>query len=369
MSKTGRLAEFSAPKQPFEIKNRDLPEPGPGSLVVKVSTCNICGSDLHAWNGDFKTTGLGGKLPTILGHEMIGSVAALGDGVTHDSNGLPLNVGDRVTYTYFSSCGTCPNCLRGNRVACRNLTMAMLGSSEEWPYFVGGYADYYYVNPGSALYKVPDDIPDTLAAGANCALSQVIYGFRRADLRFGDTVILQGAGGLGIYACAVAKAAGAEMVVIIDGIADRLDLARRFGADHAINLERIPDAKARIKEIKRLTGGRGGDVVMELVGRPDAVPEGIAMTSMMGRYVVIGNINYGHTYQADPSRLSSANKTMIGVSLYEPFILGQALRFLEMNKDRLPFEELLSSTYPLERINEAFDAANRREVARASIVL
>ena len=369
MSETGRLCEFHAPKQPFQLTTRDVPDPKPGAVVVKVTTCNICGSDVHAWNGDFKTTALGGKLPTVLGHEMIGEVAALGEGVSKDSNGQPLAVGDRVTYTYFSACGKCPNCLKGHQVACHNLTMAMLGASEEWPHFVGGYADYFYVNPGSTIYKVADDIPDELAAGANCALSQVLFGFQRAGLTFGETVVIQGAGGLGIYAAAVAKEFGAASVVVLDAVDERLDLARRFGADHTININDIDDPKARAKEVRKYTGGRGGDVVMELVGRPNVMPEGIGLTAMMGRYVIIGNINYGLTYEADPSRLVMANKTLIGVSLYTPGVLGQALAFIDRTKHKLPYEELLSSKYPLEKIDEAFRAANNLEVARASIVL
>lgn len=351
------------------MTTRDVPEPKPGAVVVKVTTCNICGSDVHAWNGDFKTTALGGKLPTVLGHEMIGEVAALGEGVTKDSNGQPLAVGDRVTYTYFSACGKCPNCLIGRQVACHNLTMAMLGAAEEWPHFVGGYADYFYVNPGSTIYKVAEDIPDELAAGANCALSQVLYGFQRAGLTMGDTVVIQGAGGLGIYAAAVAREFGASTVIVLDAVDERLDLARRFGAHHVINIADIDDPRARAKEVRRLTGGRGGDVVMELVGRPEAVPEGIGLTAMLGRYVIIGNINYGLTYEADPSRLVMANKTMIGVSLYTPAVLGQALSFIERTKNKYPYKELLSHKYPLEKINDAFDASIKRQVARASIVL
>lgn len=369
MTKSGRVAVFSAPQQPFTIEQRSMPDPGPGAVVVKVSACNICGSDLHAWHGKFKTTALGGQLPTVLGHEMVGSIAALGEGVTHDSNGLPLKTGDRVAYTYFTSCGTCPSCLRGHRVACSNVKIAMTGSVNQWPHFVGGYADYFYVHPGSTIYKVPEEIPDELAAGANCALSQVIYGFQRANLRFGEVVVVQGAGGLGLYATAVAKAAGAAKVIVLDAVDDRLDLARRFGADHTVNINAFPEFKARLKEVKRLTGERGADVVMELAGRPEVIPDGIAMTAMMGRYVLIGNINSGLTYAADPSRLVFGNKTLIGVSLYEPNVLGLALQFLQAHKGKLPFEQLLSRKYPLEQIDDAFLASEKREVTRASIVM
>jgi len=313
--------------------------------------CNICGSDVHAWKGDFKTTGgLGGKLPTVLGYEMIGEVAALGDGVSRDSAGRPLAVGDRATYACFSPCGNCPACVAGRRILCVNTRMAMLGHIDEWPHLVGGYADYFYVHPGAAVYRVPDELPDEVAAGANCALSQVIFGFRRAKLTFGETVVIQGAGGLGLYATAVAKDYGAGRVIVIDGVAERLDLARRFGADAIVDLNHFDDERARVKEVMKLTGGRGGEVVMELVGSPAVVAEGIKMTAMGGRYVLIGNINAGASCDIDPTRLVFANKSLIGVSLYEPDTLGMALAFLERSRHRLPLDALLSHEFPLEDI-------------------
>jgi threonine dehydrogenase-like Zn-dependent dehydrogenase len=368
MPETGRIAEFHGPTQPFKIREVPVPDPEPGSIVIKIIGSNICGSDLHAWRGDFATKGLGGQLPTVLGHEMIGTVAKLGEGVGTDSDGQPLNEGDLVVYTYFHMCGRCPNCIRGKRISCYNLNMAMVSSSEEFPYFVGGYGDYYYVRPGAAIYKVPDDVPWELVAGANCALSQVIYGFHRGELQFGETVVIQGAGGLGLYATAVAKASGAHQVITIDGVPDRLDLAKRFGADEVIDLNEVPEARDRQKLVRKMTGGHNADVVMEVVGAAGVIPEGINMMGQFGRYVEIGNISAGKTVDLDPTRLVFPNKTIIGVSLYEPWVLGRAIKFLQRSKDTLPLGEIGSTKFKLEDINQAFDAADKKEVIRASIV-
>jgi threonine dehydrogenase-like Zn-dependent dehydrogenase len=299
---------------------------------------------------------------------MTGSVAALGEGLSHDSNGAPLREGDRVVFTYFTGCGHCYGCMRGRRVSCSNLSMAMTGNADRWPHFVGAYGDYYYVRPGSAIYRVPEGLPDEVVAGANCALSQVIAGFERAVLSFDETVVIQGAGGLGLYATAVAKAFGARAVIVIDGVAERLEMARRFGADAIINISEQTDPKARASLVRKLTDGRGADVVMELVGDARVMPEGVRLLAQLGRYVTIGNINAGQTYEADPSRLVMANKSIVGVSLYEPETLGKALRFLARMRDRLPLAEMLSTKFRLEDINEAFHKADRREVVRASIV-
>jgi len=364
---TGRIARFDEPGKPFVIEMVPLPEVGPGEILVRVSRANICGSDVHAWHGTFVTRGLGGQLPTVLGHEMVGTVAKLGAGVATDSDGRPLQPGTRVVFPYFFCCHSCRNCLAGRRNACLNLRMAMLGRADEPPYFVGGYADYFLLPAGAVVYTVPDSVPDEIAAGANCALSQVMYGLERVDLQLGETVVVQGAGALGLYAVAVAKARGAKTVIAIDGVPERLELAREFGADEVIDITDTTE-KDRVKTVRRLTDGQGADVVVEVVGHPSAIDEGLKLLAQFGRYVEIGNINLGKTFEFDPSRFVFSNKTMVGVSLYDPPVLSRALAFLEEYRDRLPFDRLAAACYPLEDINAAFAAAEAKRDVRASIV-
>lgn len=364
---TGRIARFDEPGKPFVIEEVPLPEVGPGEILVRVSRANICGSDVHAWHGTFVTRGLGGQLPTVLGHEMVGTVAELGAGVATDSDGRPLQPGTRVVFPYFFCCHSCRNCLAGRRNACLNLRMAMLGRADEPPYFVGGYADYFLLPAGAVVYTVPDSVPDEIAAGANCALSQVMYGLERVDLQLGETVVVQGAGALGLYAVAVAKARGAKTVIAIDGVPERLELAREFGADEVIDITDTTE-KDRVKTVQRLTDGQGADVVVEVVGHPSAIDEGLKLAAQFGRYVEIGNINLGKTFEFDPSRFVFSNKTMVGVSLYDPPVLSRALAFLEEYRDRLPFDRLAAACYPLEDINAAFAAAEAKRDVRASIV-
>jgi threonine dehydrogenase-like Zn-dependent dehydrogenase len=364
----GRIARFDEPNKPFEIATVSLPEIGPGEILIKVARANICGSDVHAWHGTFATRGLGGQLPTVLGHEMVGAVEALGDCVTSDSNGKPLAPGTRVVFPYFFCCHRCRNCLAGRRNACLNLTMAMLGRADEPPYFVGGYGDYYLLPAGAVVYTVPDSVSDDIAAGANCALSQVMYGLERVDLQLGETVVVQGAGALGLYAVAVAKARGAARVIAIDGVPERLELATAFGADDVIDITAVTEVKDRAKIVRTLTDGQGADVVVEVVGHPSAIDEGLKMLGQFGRYVEIGNINIGKTFEFDPSRFVFANKTMIGVSLYDPEVLSRALTFLEQHQDRLPLNRLAAACYSLDDINQAFAAAEGKRDVRASIV-
>lgn len=364
----GRIARFDEPGKPFEIETVSLPEVGPGEILIKVSRVNICGSDLHAWHGTFATGGLGGQLPTVLGHEMVGAVEALGADVAADSNGLPLATGTRVVFPYFFCCHRCRNCLAGRRNACQNLKMAMLGRADEPPYFVGGYGDYFLLPAGAVIYTVPDTVSDDIAAGANCALSQVMYGLERVDQQLGETVVVQGAGALGLYAVAVAKARGAGLVIAVDGVPERLELATAFGADAAIDINETTTAKDRATAVRRLSGGQLADVVVEVVGHPSAIDEGLKMLGQFGRYVEIGNINIGKTFEFDPSRFVFANKTIVGVSLYDPVVLSRALTFLEQHQHRLPLARLAAASYPLDDINEAFAAAESKRDVRASIV-
>jgi len=124
MVEKGRAAIYKGLGHPMEIKEYPLPKPEPGAILIKVTMANICGSDIHIWRGDIDIAALGAPLPMILGHEMTGTVAGLGNGISADSAGQPLAVGDRVAHRIFYSWGRCRACLRGQEAAC---PMAPLG--------------------------------------------------------------------------------------------------------------------------------------------------------------------------------------------------------------------------------------------------
>ncbi len=368
MVEKGRAAVYKAFGQPMEIKEYPVPEPEPGAILIKVRRANLCGSDLHQWRGDLNLTALGAPLPAILGHEMTGAVAKLGEGVLTDSAGEPLTVGDRVVHRWFFPCGRCRACLRGQDAFCPIAPLATVSPCEEYPHFLGAFADYYYLRPNHTVFKVPDDVTDDMVAPANCALSQVIYGLERVGFSFGETIAIQGAGGLGIYAAAVAKDMGAEKVIVIDGIDERLKLAKAFGADELIDLRELKTSTERWLKVKELTGGWGADVVAELVGFPHVVPEGIDMLGYGGRYLEIGNVSFGMTYEAEPCKLVMDNKSIVGVMGYGADALRKALDFLSRAKDKYPFDKILSRSYPLEEINKAFEEQDKGLVTRSTIV-
>jgi threonine dehydrogenase-like Zn-dependent dehydrogenase len=354
MPATGRAAVFHGPGKPFEIRDLPLPEVEPDAVLVRVTRANICGSDLHFWRGDAPL-----RLPDdgwIYGHEMTGRVARLGSRVATDSLGRPLKEGDRVAYAYFYPCGRCPACLDRRPAACPQKVGRPLGPSQ-FPHFHGAFAEYYYLRPGGALFLVPDELPDAIVASVNCALAQVLFGLQQVGLGFGQSVVMQGAGGLGVQAAAVAKAMGAAPVIVIDRLPGRLELARAFGADHTIDLTEVADRKERVNAVRKLTGGAGAHVVCDFVGVPAVIPEGIEMLRAGGTYLEIGTISRGLTVELEPAQLVWGSKKIVGVVMYDPRVIAEALDFLVRSRARFPWDRLISHTFPLERIDEAFRAS------------
>lgn len=358
-----KVAVFSGIRKPFEIREYELPEVEERGALIKISMANICGSDLHMWRGEARF-----PLGIVAGHEMAGSIAKLGPGLETDATGKPLKEGDRVVYPYFMFCGTCRPCLHGRKTACQSKLQYWSTPADVSPHFRGAYAEYYYCPPGNPIFKVPDGLTDEMVAPANCALSQVIFGLSEASMRLGDSVVIQGAGGLGIYCSAVAREMGARIVIVLDRYQDRLDLAKKFGADAALNVSEFKETKEIVSQIRKLTYGQGADVVMGLAGVPAALAEGLRMLAPGGRMVEIGNIGVGNTVPIDPGYMVFRGNSLITAVCYEAWALGAAIEFLDKNKDRLPFDRILSHKFPFEKINDAFEMADSGEVVRAALV-
>ena len=369
MAVQGRAALFYGPGKPFELKEYRVPDPEPGALVMKIGVANVCGSDLHQWRGEFDVAKFGRPYPQILGHEMTGRVHALGEGLERDMAGQPLAVGDRIVFRYFHPCGHCRACLKRIFRACPFARSYLTNSADVQPHFFGAFADYHYLMPGAAILKVPDELSDEMVAGVNCALSQVTGGLQLAQLKLGENVVIQGAGGLGVYATAVARELGAGKIIVIDGIPERLDLAREFGADETIDLRELREPQQRIQRVIELTDGWGADVVAELVGHPRVCAEGLQMVGRTGRYLEIGNISPGLTYEIDPSQLIFKNITMYGMVYYEAEHLQQALDLMARTREKYLWKKVLSHSFDLEDINQAFEMADQGKVTRAAIKL
>ncbi|WP_406814514.1 zinc-binding dehydrogenase [Mycobacterium sp. M23085] len=353
-----RLALLTAHGGPIELAEFPLTTPAPGTAALRLRMAGICGSDLHIFRGELPL-----PCPFAMGHEMVGEIAELGEGLTTDATGKPLAVGDRVVAPYFWFCGSCHACARGRSYACQNLMAGEYRTHDQPPHFVAAYGEYYYTSRRQPLYKVPADLPDEAVAPLNCALAQVLFALR--DVRLGDTVVIQGAGGLGINAAAVARTAGAAAVIVIDKIAERLDVAANFGATHCIDASWISAAEVT-ERVREQTGGIGADWVLEVVGVPGVIPEGIGFLNNGGTLLEVGNVGMGRTFELDPSALVYGNKSVRGVMLYDPVALATGLSFLQ--RTSFPFERLMPKPFRLADVNAAFASADAGLVPRGALI-
>ena len=363
----GRVVTLREYNKPFEIEEYDVPEPEPGAVLLRMTQAGICGSDLHTWRGDQVNVPLP---PTgrAMGHEGTGVVETLGAGVTTDTLGTPIKEGDRLVYSAVFPCYRCHLCLRGDTNWCVRRGYPAAGA---YPFFTGTYADFLYLPPRHPIFRVPDELPDELLGPLNCAMGTVTTGLLRAGAQEGQYVVVQGAGGLGLHATAMAKDMGADRVIVLDRLEKRLQLAEEFGADYTINIEEYNTVETRVSRVWELTNGRGADIVMELVGRAELLAEGIDMLGNGGTFVEIGDIVSGRQVSIDPSKLLSG-KSILGSRMYRPSLLPTLLDFLVRSQNRLPFHKIVSHTFPLAEVNEAFARAEwdqrQTEVTRAMLV-
>lgn len=360
----GKAAIWWGANKPLEIREYPLPEVGSDGILVKLNLANICGSDIHFVEG--RGPRLKGGIPQILGHEMMGTIWKLGRAVKTDCLGQPLQEGDRIVYSYYSPCGHCWACFTGVP-GCPNRYRRWIGvPADVPPHFNGAFAEYYYVHPGHWTFKVPSELPDHVVSPVNCAVAQMVYTFHKVGIALGDTVVIQGAGGLGLYGTAVAQEMGAARVIILDKLDHRLEMARGFGADVTINVDKVPLAQ-RLEMVQDLTRGVGADLVVEACGAPEAVDEGMRMARVGGRYILIGNINLDMPGQVDPGNAVRFSKTIMALTVYEQWVIPRALDLLVRRRDRYPFDRVISHTFPLEKINEAFQFAREGKPIRVAL--
>jgi threonine dehydrogenase-like Zn-dependent dehydrogenase len=296
---------------------------------------------------------------------MVGEVFGLGKNVRSDCLGQPLQEGDRIAYSYFVPCGACPACLDGSP-ACPYRYRYWMQDANESPHFRGAYGEYYYLHKGQTVCKIPPELSDEVVAPINCALCESIYGLDQIGIRLGDTIVIQGAGGLGLYAASVAKDMGAAQVIVFDKLVERLELAKEFGADLAVNIDEV-DEKKRREIVFDQTRGLGADVVGEFVGTPHAVDEGVRLLRPAGRYFWIGNITPGVESNLDPGTVVRGSQTIRGIAVYEPWVLPRAIDFLARRQHVYPFDKIISHTFPFQEINKAFPFANYFSSIRVSI--
>jgi alcohol dehydrogenase len=359
MNPEARAAVFDGPGRPLTIRSFPLPEPGEGELLVRVRLATICGSDLHTVEGRRVV-----PCPSILGHETVGTVAALPAGPTPvDFSGHPLALGDRIVWSVLVHCGNCFFCTADLPQKCEHLFKYGHESLGPDGGLHGGLATHCVLKRGTVVLRVPPGLPDAVAAPAGCATATVAAALRHAGDLAGRSVLVQGAGLLGLTAAAWARQRRASHVIVCDVHEQRLGLARTFGATHVLQAD-APDIRQRIRD---LTDGRGVDVALEMSGAVQAVLDGIEALRYGGHAVWIGSVFPAQAPGFCPERVVRKHLTIHGVHNYRPDDLQAALAFLASHHERYPFANLVSRPYPLDAIAEAFTAACGGTVTRVAV--
>lgn len=309
-----RAAVLRHPADGLRIEVIRTPRPKEGEVLVKVSACGMCHSDLHVLGG-----AIAFPKPCVLGHEVAGEIVEVGPHNEYSK----LAVGDKVAGAFLMPCGRCESCAQGRDDLCEpffglNRLKGRLYDDETrlfstdgqpiWMYSMGGLAEYCVI-PSTSVAKLPDDVDPVAGAILGCAAMTAYGAVRRgADLRHGETVAVVAVGGVGSNVIQIAKAFGARQVIAIDVSDDKLADAVELGATHTVN-SATQDVR---EEVKQITGSRGVDVAFEVLGRPETWLTALEAIRDGGRMVPIGLGAGVQTSAVEINRTVRRSQSIIG---------------------------------------------------------
>ncbi|HUV93244.1 MAG TPA: zinc-binding dehydrogenase [Anaerolineae bacterium] len=270
--------------KPLVLEEVEIPRLAPGQVLVEMEAAGVCGSDVHMWRGRDPRT----PLPMIPGHEGVGRVADL-NGPKRDVHGLPVALGDRIIWDRGVTCGHCYYCavLKEPLLCPHRWVYGIHRSLADPPHLDGCYASHLMLDSRTHLLALDDDEDPALFVAASCSGATAAHVFDLSPVRVGDVVVVLGPGPLGAFCVALARAGGAEQVVVVGGTATRLDLCRRLGATVILNRGQT-DAEERAGVVQELTHGRGVDLVVEASGSLEAALEGLRLLRDGGTLSLVG---------------------------------------------------------------------------------
>lgn len=353
--------------QPLVVADVDVLAPREGEVLVRMAAGGICRSDLHAMHGE-----IAAPLPVVLGHEGAGVVEEVGPGVTS------VKPGDHVVLLWRASCGKCYYCTRGRPALCdlgaqvrwsgklRDGTSRFRWQGKEINHF-GGVSSFgeYSVLLAEAVIPIRRDVPLEKAALIGCAvLTGVGAVMHSARVAPGDSVVVIGTGGVGLNVIQGAALVGAERIIAVDVLDNKLQFARQFGATHTVNAAREDVVKA----VQDLTAGRGADYSFEVIGTAQTVAQALAVVRKGGSAVIVGQPARGVEVGIEVQQFVLQEKSLVA-SLY-----GTTVPYLDVPRlldlyvaGKIKLDELISREYQIGEINEAFAALQRGEVARSIV--
>ncbi|WP_427365318.1 alcohol dehydrogenase catalytic domain-containing protein [Candidatus Caldatribacterium saccharofermentans] len=336
----------------FRLEEVDVPSIGPGEVLIKVGGCGICAGDVKTFHGAKRIWGGDGQPPyvqppVIPGHEFYGQVVALGDGAGEKYG---LSLGDWVVSEQIIPCGACRFCKRGEYWMCEvhYIYGYQKGASD------GGFAEYAKLPKNAINYKLPPGFPLKVAPYVE-PLACAIHAVERAEIQLEDVVVIAGMGALGLGMLQVAKLKNPQLLIAIDVVEKRLELAKKLGADIVMNPEKIDV----VAEVKKLTDGYGCDVYIHASGHPKGVIQGLQMIRRLGRYVEFSVFNEPTT--VDWSIIGDVKELDIRGAHLSPYTYPLAISLL--HRGIVKAEEIITHELPLEEFKKGLEIAENSRVS------
>jgi S-(hydroxymethyl)glutathione dehydrogenase/alcohol dehydrogenase len=361
-----RAAVLYAPFTPFQVEELSIIEPRAGEVRVRVNACGVCRSDHHYYDGS-----LAGRFPIVLGHEAAGVVEAVGPGVTS------LSPGQRVIITVRRHCGVCAHCQSGRIQLCTVLSGRDGGLPDGTTVLrkgdtpinqmvnIGGYGEQT-VLPAAAVVPMPDAMPMPVAALIGCGVTTGVgAALMTAKVQPGSSVAVIGTGGVGISVIQGARVAGASRIIAVDLLPNRLEMAQQFGATHAVNAS----TEEAVRAVQRLTGGYGADYTFDAIGGAATTRQAFEMARAGGTVTIVGVAPDKDVFELPARMLVGPEKIIKGCRMGGAAGPTLAALLTELYlAGQLRLDEMVSKTYPLDEINEAFHALERGDHARGVVV-
>lgn len=341
---------FQGPGKPAELKEIPTPEPGPGEVLIKMGANTVCGTDLRILKGE-KTKGI--DLGVVLGHEPAGYIEALGEGVEG------YNVGDLVGVPPLLACGVCAYCRRGVDVMCDNPQVIGYGVN-------GGLAEYMLVPrfavDGGFIIPAPVNDMDPAEFALAEPLSCCINGMDTYQVEVGDTVVIMGAGPIGMFHTQLCKLAGATNIIVSDPATARAAVAKELGATHVINpLE--DDLNALVMD---LTGGLGADVVVICIGRPQLVNDALKLARKQGRVSIFAGLAGTGESQIEANLIHYREIKLLGAANSDRRQYERAIALIKSGQ--INASKLVTHRFPLSKATEAIEFVASGEGIKVAVV-
>ena len=359
-AKLARVAVFEHSGKPMTITTVAIPPLREGEILVETEYTTLCGSDIKTVYGKRNS-----PVPTILGHEVIGRIAALYDaGAVRDSRNQLLQVGDRITWSIYASDPASDFAKAGIPQKGEGLFKYGHEVVDDKNHLHGGLSDHCIVRKNTEVAKVSPDIPAQAMAPVNCAIATIMGGFRLAGNVSGQRVLIIGAGMLGIVASAIAKLSGASRVIVLDIDDSRLQKVTQFGADHTMLIAENTTPKTILEHIGL---DQGVEFVFELSGTKGAMENSVDLLRIGGEAVWIGGTYPQPPLAIDGERVVRNLLQIKGLHNYNREDFLKAVEFMEHHHETFPFKHLVEKEFSLGETNQAFNYALHEKPIRVGI--